>query len=109
MHRRYYGERLTCVIVLFFVHIFRDLGCNCNCLYSHAHTYMTAISDQFGYIADGVADALLLRYRPILQLHPLETSFPCRIEWYLQRVSMGCTHEGAAYGVLSKAENVHVE
>ena len=63
-------------------------------------------TDQFGFIAEGVADSLLFRYRPILVLHPDERSFPASVEWYLQKVSLNCFHEGQGYGVQDKIETV---
>jgi hypothetical protein len=50
--------------------------------------FILGISDVYGSVPDDVADQLLHRYRPVLNLHPQETSFPCRAEWYLPKVAL---------------------
>ena len=62
-------------------------------------------TDNYGYIEDSVADALLFRFRPILKLHPSETSYPARIDWYLPQTALYLDFNGGQYCVLDKITN----
>jgi hypothetical protein len=54
------------------------------------------------------ATALLQRFAPQVWLHPQEKYFPCPVDWYLERVTMGFAEEQTAstYDTTAVASNV---